>query len=90
MRSAPSLTACARRTGAEARVPNYYDDSLSIRLPVFIIHGNHDDPTVEFQDEVCGARRRTVVIEAADAYHAFLAPNARLAPRSASPPPRAS
>lgn len=23
---------------------NYMDDSVSIKLPIFIIHGNHDDP----------------------------------------------
>lgn len=25
--------------------PNFYNDKLSIELPIFIIHGNHDDPS---------------------------------------------
>ena len=25
--------------------PNYHDSNLNIAIPVFTIHGNHDDPT---------------------------------------------
>lgn len=29
------------------RPVNYEDENLNISLPVFVIHGNHDDPTRE-------------------------------------------
>lgn len=36
-------------TGAGALLrgidPNYEDPNLNVALPVFCIHGNHDDPT---------------------------------------------
>ena len=32
------------------RCVNYEDPNLSVQLPVFIIHGNHDDPTLEGVD----------------------------------------
>jgi double-strand break repair protein MRE11 len=28
----------------EYKKANYLNDNLSIKLPIFIIHGNHDDP----------------------------------------------
>ena len=28
--------------------PNYANENMNIRLPIFIIHGNHDYPSNEF------------------------------------------
>jgi len=37
------------------RVVNYEDPNLSVQLPIFIIHGNHDDPTREGTHESLSA-----------------------------------
>ena len=34
-------------SGAPNKVVNYEDPNMAVHLPVFIIHGNHDDPTRE-------------------------------------------
>lgn len=39
--------------GQENPCVNYYNPNMNIDLPVFTIHGNHDDPigkNVEFRD----------------------------------------
>lgn len=30
-----------------ASKPNIYDENYAVDLPVFVIHGNHDDPTFD-------------------------------------------
>ena len=34
---------------------NYEDPTLSVQLPIFMIHGNHDDPTREGHTEALSA-----------------------------------
>lgn len=35
---------------------NYQDENLNISIPVFSIHGNHDDPTgVSYKSDTCWA-----------------------------------
>ena len=36
--------------GAHDPIPNWENPNINIKLPVFSIHGNHDDPTGKIHD----------------------------------------
>ena len=40
---------------------NYEDPNYNIDLPVFIVHGNHDDPTRDVGSKVCSYRESFTV-----------------------------
>ena len=44
-----------QRANFGGRIVNYEDPNLSVQLPIFIIHGNHDDPTREGTTEALSA-----------------------------------